>query len=78
MSSLLRPKKVAEHAPTYLYVERTRSDRELRPRAGELRKVLTESGALPPRPARKRNAISWPSFCAKEQPKFHAVIDVRE
>src|SRR5882762_5366569 len=29
-------------------------------------------GALPPNPARNRNAINWSLFCAKPHPKFHA------
>lgn len=36
-----------------------------------------DNGALPPNPARNRNAINWSLFWANAQPKFHA-INLRE
>lgn len=35
--------------------------------------LLTDNGALPPKPAMNRNAMSWFLFCAKPQPRFHAI-----
>ena len=41
------------------------------------RGIHTVSGALPPTPARKRNAMSCPFVCAKPQTRFHTENSVR-
>lgn len=64
LSSFLCAPTITDHASTYLL--------EFRMCLSHCEQRRTASGALPPRPARKRNAMSWPSFCANPQPRFHA------